>query len=65
MDKQALISITAPASGKLLTLSEVPDPVFSQGLMGQGFAIEPNSSDIVAPVSGTVTLVSCFWYQDQ
>src|SRR5699024_6837979 len=58
MDKQALISITAPASGKLLTLSKVPDPVFSQGLMGQGFAIEPNSSDIVAPVSGTVTLVS-------
>lgn len=43
MDKQALISITAPASGKLLTLSKVPDPVFSQGLMGQGFAIEPNS----------------------
>lgn len=58
MDKQALISITAPASGKLLTLSKVPDPVFSQGLMGQGFAIEPDSSDIVAPVSGTVTLVS-------
>lgn len=58
MDKQTLISLVAPVSGKLLKLSEIQDPVFSQGLMGQGFAIEPTSSKIVAPIDGTVTLVS-------
>lgn len=58
MSNQTLISLVAPADGKLLTLSKVQDPVFSQGLMGQGFAIEPTSGDIVAPVDGTVTLVS-------
>jgi len=58
MSNQTLISLVAPVDGKLLTLSKVQDPVFSQGLMGQGFAIEPTAGDIVAPVDGTVTLVS-------
>lgn len=58
MSKQTLISLVAPANGKLLALSKVNDPVFSQGLMGQGFAIEPTSGNIVAPADGIVTLVS-------
>lgn len=58
MNDETLISIAAPADGKLLKLSQVKDPVFSQGLMGQGFAIEPAQGKIVAPVSGKVTLVS-------
>src|SRR5699024_660967 len=43
---------------KLLKLDQVKDPVFSQGLMGQGFAIEPSDGKVVAPVSGVVTLVA-------
>lgn len=58
MKNQTLLSLVAPTSGTLLTLSKVNDPVFSQGLMGQGFAIEPSSGDIVSPVDGEVTLVS-------
>lgn len=58
MENQKLLSLAAPADGKLLTLAEVKDPVFSEGLMGQGFAVEPTSGDIVAPVSGIVTLIS-------
>ncbi|MFC6177379.1 glucose PTS transporter subunit IIA [Companilactobacillus huachuanensis] len=58
MKNQTLISLVAPADGKLLTLEKVADPVFSQGLMGQGLAIEPTSGEIVAPVAGTITLVS-------
>lgn len=58
MKNQMLISLVSPANGKFLTLNKVKDPVFSQGLMGQGFAIEPDAGTIVAPVDGTVTLVS-------
>lgn len=58
MNNQVLISLAAPVDGKLIQLSQVKDPVFSQGLMGQGFAIEPTNGDIVSPVTGTVTLVS-------
>ncbi len=58
MKNQMLISLVSPANGKFLTLNKVKDPVFSQGLMGQGFAIEPDAGNIVAPVDGTVTLVS-------
>lgn len=58
MNNQILISLVAPVDGKLMQLSQVKDPVFSQGLMGQGFAIEPTNGNIVSPVSGTVTLVS-------
>ncbi|TGD22717.1 PTS beta-glucoside transporter subunit IIABC [Companilactobacillus suantsaicola] len=58
MSNQTLISLAAPVDGKLLKLDQVKDPVFSQGLMGQGFAIEPSDGKVVAPVSGVVTLVA-------
>ncbi|GHG06377.1 hypothetical protein GCM10017783_18760 [Deinococcus piscis] len=43
-----------PLSGTVLPLSAVPDPVFSSGAMGPGFAIEPSSGEVRAPLSGTV-----------
>ncbi|GEO58610.1 glucose PTS transporter subunit IIA [Companilactobacillus bobalius] len=58
MNNQTLVSLAAPVDGRLIKLSQVKDPVFSQGLMGQGFAIEPVNGNIVSPVTGTVTLVS-------
>ncbi|MCS6109191.1 PTS glucose transporter subunit IIA, partial [Clostridium botulinum] len=58
MNNQTLLSLVAPADGKLLTLSKVQDPVFSQGLMGEGFSIEPSSGNIVSPADGVITLVS-------
>lgn len=47
-------SIIAPLTGRLLNLEEVPDPVFSQKLMGEGMAIEPTEGTIVAPIDGQV-----------
>ncbi|WP_010630525.1 glucose PTS transporter subunit IIA [Sporolactobacillus vineae] len=44
--------IYAPADGKTLPLKEVPDPVFSQGMMGKGIAIRPENGVFVAPVGG-------------
>lgn len=45
----------APIDGKILDLSEVPDAVFSQKLMGDGFAINPVNGEVVSPVNGTIT----------
>lgn len=45
----------SPMEGKIIDLSEVPDEVFSQKLMGDGFAIEPTFGEVVSPVDGTVT----------
>ncbi|OIJ22383.1 PTS glucose transporter subunit IICBA [Anaerobacillus alkalidiazotrophicus] len=47
----------SPMKGKLLPISEVPDQVFSQKMMGDGFAILPNSGDVVAPVNAKVVNV--------
>lgn len=47
----------APASGELIHLEKVSDPVFSQKLMGDGFAIAPDNDEIVAPIGGVVGTV--------
>jgi PTS system D-glucosamine-specific IIC component len=54
---QALDRFVAPLDGKILSLSEVPDKVFSQKVVGDGFAIEPTSGEVVSPVNGTVSVV--------
>ena len=46
--------IYAPITGNLLPISEVPDPVFSQKMMGDGFAIEPTEGKVYSPISGKV-----------
>lgn len=43
-----------PMSGTLRHLEDVPDVVFSEKLMGDGFAIEPVNGTIVSPVNGKV-----------
>ncbi|MFQ1007595.1 PTS beta-glucoside transporter subunit EIIBCA [Gilliamella apicola] len=51
------INVTSPMIGKALPLSEVPDPAFSQKLMGEGIAIEPTDNHVYAPYDGEVTAV--------
>ncbi len=48
--------ILAPVSGRAVPLPDVPDPVFAQGMVGYGAAIDPPREviDAVAPVSGTL-----------
>ena len=52
------VSLSAPVSGKLVKLEDVPDPVFSGGMMGYGVAIEPSHSTINSPVEGKVTMIA-------
>ncbi|MDD7963063.1 beta-glucoside-specific PTS transporter subunit IIABC [Microbacterium thalli] len=53
-DAGEAVEVVSPAAGEIVPLSTVPDRVFADGVMGQGVAVRPTASDIVAPVSGTV-----------
>lgn len=46
------IEIDAPVPGKVVALSEVPDPTFAEGMLGNGFAIEPSEGKVYAPFDG-------------
>ncbi len=48
------VVLQAPLTGWALPLGEVPDPVFSQGLAGPGYAIDPTVSVLKAPCAGEV-----------
>lgn len=47
----------APVDGEFVPLTDVPDPVFSQKMMGEGFGVQPASSEIYAPIKGTITTI--------
>ena len=48
------LSIFSPVDGKVIPLSEVPDPVFSGKMLGDGVAIIPSTGRFVAPFSGKI-----------
>ncbi|MDR7303299.1 PTS sugar transporter subunit IIA [Haloactinomyces albus] len=50
------IEVVSPVSGLAAPLGEVPDPVFSQAMVGPGMAVKPRGgrSAAVAPIAGTV-----------
>ncbi|MFV0555767.1 MAG: PTS glucose transporter subunit IIA [Lactovum sp.] len=50
-------NLSAVFSGEIISLEKVKDPMFSEKMLGEGFAIEPTDGKIFAPVSGKVTLV--------
>lgn len=52
-DKEIFVS---PMKGKVMNISEVKDKVFSEGIMGDGFAIELEVGEIVSPVDGKVAM---------
>jgi glucose-specific phosphotransferase system IIA component len=49
-------SVLSPVGGRAVPLQDVPDPVFSQGMVGYGAAVDPPRGVIeaVAPVSGKI-----------
>ena len=47
-------AVCAPVSGRVVALSDVADPVFSQGMLGVGVAIKPVGDVAFSPVAGTV-----------
>lgn len=53
----AAITLKAICDGRTLPLSEVPDDVFSKGVMGEGMAFEPTGDTVYAPADAKVTVV--------
>lgn len=49
--------VFSPLYGDIIPLADVPDPVFSQKLMGDGIAIIPKSGKVVSPVNGHIVQV--------
>lgn len=50
--------VYAPLNGLIVPLSEVDDPIFSEGMMGKGLAIQPENYEIKAPIDGTISMVA-------
>lgn len=56
--KKNKVQVFSPLNGQVIALEQVPDPVFSQKMMGEGVAIMPTGGDVVSPIDGTVVLIS-------
>lgn len=54
-DKFQLVTV---ADGEVIRLEEVPDPVFSEKMVGEGFAVIPTSEEVVAPITGKLYQVA-------
>lgn len=52
------VSILSPLTGKAVPMEEVPDPVFSQKIIGDGIAVIPEDGKLVSPVDGEVISVA-------
>jgi glucose-specific phosphotransferase system IIA component len=47
-----MAAVASPLTGRIVSLDEVNDEVFSERVMGDGVAVMPQSSEVVAPVAG-------------
>ncbi|WP_368250968.1 PTS glucose transporter subunit IIA [Enterococcus sp. 2201sp1_2201st1_B8_2201SCRN_220225] len=52
--KKKGIDIFSPVNGEVIELAKVNDPVFSQKMMGEGFAVVPSDSTVYSPVAGII-----------
>ncbi|GGI42182.1 PTS sugar transporter subunit IIA [Mammaliicoccus stepanovicii] len=55
--KDTNVDIYAPISGEFVSIEDIPDPVFAQKMMGEGFGIKPTEGVVVAPFDGEIVNV--------
>lgn len=51
------IVVFAPLEGECVPITEVNDPTFSQGMLGDGVAIKPSGGRVLAPMDGTLMVM--------
>lgn len=49
--------VYSPCLGKIVQIEDIPDPVFSEKMMGDGIAIEPSEGKIYSPFDGEIIQV--------
>ena len=54
LEAGTVLEVASPLEGKAVALSEVPDPIFAAGKLGEGVAVEPTGTTVVAPAAGKV-----------
>ncbi len=52
------IAIYAPLTGEFVKIEDIPDPVFAQKMMGEGFGINPTEGEVVSPNCRNVLTMS-------
>ncbi len=52
-----IIEVFPPLVGKVINLSDIPDPVFAEKMVGDGFGIEPFDDKVYSPVDGEIKLI--------
>lgn len=57
MNHSEKTAVYSAADGNIQPITEAPDDVFSQKMMGDGYVITPSSDRIVSPVSGSITSI--------
>lgn len=54
---KATDDLYAPMAGKAVAVTQVPDPTFAEGMLGNGIAIEPTEGKVYAPCDATVDMM--------
>lgn len=55
--KKKNVDFLMPIDGKIIEITEIPDPVFAGKMMGDGFGIQPKNGKVYSPVTGKVESV--------
>ncbi|WP_071392897.1 PTS sugar transporter subunit IIA [Bacillus tuaregi] len=55
--KTIIEEVFSPCNGEVIPLSEVPDAVFAEKMMGDGMAVIPNSGSFFSPVNGQIVSI--------
>lgn len=56
--KTKVLSVFSPLNGKAVPLADVPDPVFSDKVLGDGCAVIPDDGKLYSPVNGEVSSIA-------
>ncbi|MDR0646072.1 MAG: PTS glucose transporter subunit IIA [Elusimicrobiota bacterium] len=62
MNSDMNLIVFSPVCGTVMPLSEVPDPVFADKMLGDGLAINPQEGFIYAPFNGAIKAVHKFFH---